>query len=467
MLLKTIARSIPLSVMMTLLELTSVGSFAPVSRSVRASPVSTSPVSSPQLVASSAPAFAAQKTPTLDPEALVKLLDQGSLRSAIRLVERGWKRQYEDYAQRPLPSRFLEARGISRALRSLQRKTGKKTALIYAIPTPKHLELLLLTPDGTLIHRRTLVPRTQLLQTARGFRSAIADDSTLPSQYIPRGQTLHQWMIVPLESVLKAQKIDTLIFCLGGGLRSLPLAALHDGEQFLVERYSLAIIPAFNLLDRRPARLQNARILAMGASEFKEQEPLPAVPLELTRIVDRPQRGETWLNQDFTIAQLKSRRKVYPFSIIHLATHAKFLPGKLQQSYIQFWDNSLRLNQIQDLELRSPTVSLLVLSACQTALGDLQAELGFAGLAIQSGSQAALASLWSVSDAGTLSLMEAFYGQLQTAPTKAEALRQTQMAMIKASVKPPSALPLNPSAPPMNFSHPYYWSAFTVIGNPW
>jgi CHAT domain-containing protein len=409
--------------------------------------------------------------PKLDTEAVSRLLDQGRNSEAIRQVELGWKRQYENYYQGELASHRVEVSKIAKVLQKIQHETGKKTALIYEIPTATHLELMLVTPDGPLMHQRSPIPRTTLLQTIKAFRTAIADVATTPEDYLPKAQTLYQSMIAPLEPALEEQQIDTLVFCLGGGLRSLPLAALHDGQQFLVEQYSLAIIPAFNLLDQRPTSLKNMRVLAMGASEFKQQSALPAVPLELSSIVDQPQKGEAWLNRDFTVDHLKARRTVYPFGIIHLATHAAFLPGSAQQSYIQFWDAPLTLNQIKNLELRSPAVHLLVLSACQTALGDPQAELGFAGLAVQSGSRAALASLWAVSDVGTLALMDGFYHQLQTAPIKAEALRQTQIAMIKGTLKPPSALNLQETnsqiSENIDISHPYYWSAFTLIGNPW
>ncbi len=416
--------------------------------------------------------------PKLDAEAVSRLLDQGNHSEAIRQVELGWKRQYEDYYQGDLTTQPVEVSKIAKVLQKIQRKTGKKTALVYALPTPSHLELMLVTPDGPLIHQRSIVSRTTLLQTAKAFRTAISNPATAPEDYLPKAQVLYQWMIAPLGPVLRAQQINTLVFCLGGGLRGLPLAAIQDGQRFLVEQYSLALIPAFNLLDKRPTKLQNTRVLAMGASEFKQQSALPAVPLELSSIVDQPQKGEAWLNQDFTVAHLKARRAAYPFSIIHLATHAAFLPGSVQQSYIQFWDAPLALNQIKDLELRSPAVHLLVLSACQTALGDPQVELGFAGLAVQSGSRAALASLWAVSDVGTLTLMDGFYRQLQTAPIKAEALRQTQIAMLRGTLKPPSALPRSPqknaqpnnpstSSEEIDISHPYYWSAFTLIGNPW
>jgi CHAT domain-containing protein len=122
---------------------------------------------------------------------------------------------------------------------------------------------------------------------------------------------------------------------------------------------------------------------------------------------------------------------------------------------------------------------MLVLSACRTALGDLNAELGFAGLAVQSGAKAAVASLWSVDDAGTLLLMTNFYQHLKTSVTKAEALRQAQLAMLYRQAYqqsnsvmrtiPQASLPLGlqNSDNEADLAHPYYWAAFTMIGNPW
>ena len=402
----------------------------------------------------------------LDVAQLERSLDQGDIAGGIQQIELGWKRQFEDYYQGKLTSRLRDVDQIAQVLEKKHRKTGQKAALIYMVPTANHLELVLIAPGGSPVHRRVAAAnRDALTAMTKVFRNEVTNPTNTGAAYLPSAQTLYQWMIAPLEPDLKARGINTLIFCLGKGLRSLPLAALYDGQQFLVEKYSLAIIPAFNLLDNRVTKLQNVQVLAMGASEFKDKSTLPGVPLELSAIVSGLGKGERWLNQSFTLETLKARRTAYPFEIIHLATHAKFLPGDVSQSYIQFWDDRLKQNQFKTLGLRSPTVQLLVLSACQTALGDAQAELGFAGLAVQSGSKAALASLWAVSDTGTLRLMSEFYRQLLLAPTKAEALRQTQIEMLKGK-KTVTASDSNRSDN-ADYTHPYYWSAFTLVGNPW
>ena len=122
----------------------------------------------------------------------------------------------------------------------------------------------------------------------------------------------------------------------------------------------------------------------MGASEFQTLQALPAVPVELQNIVDISggRAGRSFLNADFTVANLKEQLqdaalRYKPIDIVHLATHAAFQPGRPEKSYIQFWDRSLRLDEITELNLNP--LELLVLSACETALGNDQAELGFAG----------------------------------------------------------------------------------------
>lgn len=416
--------------------------------------------------------------PPLDVATLQQTLDRGDVTAAVQQVEVNWQQQYEAYYQGQLTSQLLSSYQITRRLDEIADLTARNTALVYVISTPEQLELMLLSAEQRPTHRRVVAAnKARLTQTIDTFRRGIANSTSRPSDYLPAAQQLYDWIIAPLASELEAQQIHTLIFCLGGGLRSLPIAALHDGNQFLIEHYSVAIIPAFNLLDQRPTALTNTKVLAMGSSEFPQAAPLPAVPTELNAIT-RLWQGEAWLNQDFTVANLKARRSQYPFGIIHLATHATFAPGSVEASYIQFWNSELQLNHLRELDLRQPPVQLLVLSACRTALGDPNAELGFAGLAIQSGAKAALASLWSVSDTGTLLLMINFYQHLKTAAIKTEALQQAQITMLNGHATsqsrdvlrtiPTTDLPSDLQTPTgTDFSHPYYWAAFTLIGNPW
>ncbi|MBO0351754.1 CHAT domain-containing protein, partial [Phormidium pseudopriestleyi FRX01] len=289
----------------------------------------------------------------------------------------------------------------------------------------------------------------------------------------------YNWLIAPIATDLEAAGINTLMFSMDAGLRSLPIAALHDGEQFLVEKYSLSQIPSVSLIDTTYRALQDTRVLAMGASTFTELSPLPAVPVELTTIADRLWQGNAFLNEEFTRENLLQQRQNYPYPIIHLATHGEFKSGSPGESYIQLWDDQLQLDRIREMGWNNPVVELLVLSACRTALGDERAELGFAGLAVQAGVKSALASLWYVSDEGTLALMTEFYSHLTNAKIKAEALREAQIAMIRGEVRMEGGqlfgtgnlegitLPSAARNERLSFAHPYYWSSFTLIGSPW
>ncbi|OLP19535.1 hypothetical protein BST81_04495 [Leptolyngbya sp. 'hensonii'] len=339
------------------------------------------------------------------------------------------------------------------------------------------LVLVLVTPSG-LSQQRLPVSRVKVLQMARQLRASASNPND--EGYLAPGQQLYQWLVAPLEPVLKQQKIGNLVFLMDTGLRTLPIAALHDGKGFIVEKYSVGLMPSISLTDTRRVSIQNARVLAMGASTFRDQTALPAVPVELETITQRLRSGKAFLNQNFTVSQLKIQRRQDPVTILHLATHGEFRAGSAANSYIQFWDRKLGLDEIRQLGLNNPIVELLVLSACRTAVGSDEAELGFGGLAVQAGVKTVLASLWYVSDEGTLGLMTQFYESLNTAPMKAEALRQAQVAMLQGKIRLEpgtiivpgriGSVPLPPAlqgSEGRSLTHPYYWAAFTMIGNPW
>ncbi|HEY9295603.1 MAG TPA: CHAT domain-containing protein [Phormidium sp.] len=418
-----------------------------------------------------------------NPPALGERIQNLNPIDTVNTIEKSWETDYETYFKADLSQVSLNATQISATLGKLASQTGNRTALIYAVPTPKKLELVLVLPQRAPIRKSVpAATRENLVNTAKELVQEVTDVTKIGTiSYLPAARRLYQWIITPLETELKNNRIDTLIFCMGPTLRSLPLASLHDGQKFLVEKYSIGLIPAFNMTDLNHRSLKNSPVLAMGASQFKELPPLIAVPVELAAIVPNVSRqGKHFLNQDFTINNLRSQRTTQPFGIVHLATHAQFKSGAPSNSFIQFWDNRLTLDKMRQLQWNNPPVDLLVLSACRTAIGDKDAEMGFAGLAIQSGTKSALASLWNVNDVGTLALMTQFYGYLETAPTRSGALRQTQTAMLRGEVRlekgklvgpnlgagvtlPPSLVALGNR----NFKHPFFWSGFTMIGNAW
>jgi CHAT domain-containing protein len=340
------------------------------------------------------------------------------------------------------------------------------------------LELLLVTAKEPPLRKR--IPgttRDRVLKIAQEFRSNVTDSRNRRG-YLASSQQLYKWIIAPLEADLQARGVQNLAFLMDTGLRAIPIAALNDGKNFIIERYSVGLMPSLSLTNTRYKDIKNSQVLAMGAEKFTELNALPAVPVELSTIAGKLWQGKSFLNDAFTLQNLKLERQKQPFGIIHLATHGEFRPGKPSNSYIQLSDTKLRLDQLRQLGWNKPPVELLVLSACRTALGDQESELGFAGLSVLAGVKSSLASLWYVSDQGTLGLMTTFYDELKSAPIKSEALRQAQLAMLKGEVRLEGGklitsdieIPLPPALEQLGsqtLEHPYYWSAFTMIGNPW
>ncbi|MEH1974835.1 MAG: CHAT domain-containing protein [Nostoc sp.] len=342
------------------------------------------------------------------------------------------------------------------------------------------LELVVVTGKGDPIRRR--IPETtraKVLQVAQEFRDQIVSpQNRRRTGYLRSSQQLYRWIIAPLEADLQARGINNLVFLPDIGLRSTPMAALHDGKGFLIEKYSIGLMPSLSLTNTLYKDIKKSQILALGVSQSTQgQEPLPAVPLELSTLVSKLWQGKLLLDKQATLENLKTIRRQQPFGIIHMATHADFATGALSNSYIQLWEDKLRLNQLRQLRLNEPEVEMLVLSACRTALGDKESELGFAGLAVLAGVKTSVASLWSVNDAGTAALMTKFYENLKTASIKAEALRQAQVAMAKGQIYIKNGqvqglgvvgnLPLPADSADESLTHPYYWAGFTMVGNPW
>ncbi|MEQ9368384.1 MAG: CHAT domain-containing protein [Coleofasciculus chthonoplastes F3-SA18-01] len=425
--------------------------------------------------------------------------------SGVMEIDTLFSRDYEEYFGRGKRAGVTleQAREI---LRDNEAATGVKSAVIYVVFAPQtitsvpdgtevtsnntsllrsltpqpsdRLELILISADGQPIRRSVNITRAEVLNMADQFRRTVTN--VLSNQdYLPSAYQMYQSLIKPIAADLAAQDIKHLAFVMDTGLRSIPIAALYDGDQFIIENYSVGLMPSLSLTDTRYQDVRDDSVLAMGASKFRDKASLPGVPIELQVIADQVWQGESFLNEEFTLNNLKQARRKAAYGIVHLATHAEFQPGKPANSYIQLWDNKrINLDQMWQLDWHKPTVELLVLSACRTALGDEEAELGFTGLAVQAGVKSALGSLWYVSDEGTLGLMTTFYETLKQSSTKAEALRKAQLAMLRGEVQregdrlitTKSSIPLPPDFPAsinQNYSHPYFWSSFTLIGNPW
>ncbi|MEO1299130.1 MAG: CHAT domain-containing protein, partial [Cyanobacteria bacterium J06636_16] len=287
-------------------------------------------------------------------------------------------------AQVGSPPALMYTRFVPAGSTNVAQKSSDKTTQVAAQPDDV-LELVLVTPDGQ--PKRVVVSgatREQVIRSVRQLQIELTDRTRRRrTAYLSHAQQLYKWLVAPMEEVLQQEDIAHVSFIMAPGLRSLPLAALHDGEGFIIEKYTVGLMPSLALTDSRYTDIRQAPVLAMGASEFTNLPDLPAVPFELDTIVNQLRPGEKQLNEAFTPQTLVTQRQSESYPILHLATHGEFRPGGPGNSFIQFWDQRLGLDQVRQLQLDSPTLELLVMSACRTALGDSDAELGFAGLAVQ------------------------------------------------------------------------------------
>jgi len=406
-----------------------------------------------------------------------ELVDLTRFSGMVAKLEAKWEEDYEGYFGRNFSHSSRSARKIANRLTQIREQAKINPAVIWAVPKDDFLQLMLVTPERQFIVKKIRgANRPRLTLRIRELEAGIKDRSSLA--YVPASRLIYNWLFKPLDPYLEAEKIDTVLLCTGPNLRSLPFSALHDGEKFVIEKYNIARIPAFSLTDTSYELKPDKQVLATGASEFEDLPSLPGVEIELDTIVPKIWSGNKIFNQEFTVENLKQAHQLGDFDIVHIASHSLFNPGSPEESFIQFGDRKLSLDQLADLELDLPQVDLLVLSACETAIGNQDAEFGFAGLAMQAGVKSALASLWTISDAGTVVLMSEFYQELKLTAIKSEALRKAQLNMLQKKVyvedKKVRGSGIEVDLPPdttdqelQNFDHPFYWAGFTIIGNPW
>jgi CHAT domain-containing protein len=321
------------------------------------------------------------------------------------------------------------------------------TAVIYPILLSDRLEVLIET-GGTLRRYVAQVKKADVTTTVRRLRTGLERPS-MGDQYLKYAQLLYQWLLKEADPWLATQKVDTLVFVPSGPVRTIPLAALHDGKQFMVERYSIATTPAITLIPTLKIALPK-RILVAGLSKSVQGfEELPSVDEEI-RTIGTLFPGESLEDESFNLTSIRTDLTKSGFSIAHLATHGEFSADH-RKSFVLTYDSRLTLDGLQAvLGRRNEPLDLLVLSACNTAAGDDRAALGLAGVAVQSGAKSALASLWSISDQATAALMGNFYKSRKAGTlTKAQSLREAQLALLQSR----------------EYGHPSYWAPYLLIGN--
>lgn len=324
------------------------------------------------------------------------------------------------------------------------------TAIVYPIVFSDRTELLVSLPDGLTRHSVPVTAAT-LTDEVRRFRHMLEKRTT--REYLPHARQLYDWLIRPLDHDLRRLNVDTLVFVPDGSLRTIPMSALHDGNQFLIEHYAVAMSPGLDLTDPQPIDRAKVHLLSSGLTKAVQGfPPLPHVADELDSI-HALFKGEQLIDQDFLTPRLEEELKGGHYSILHIATHGQFAPD-VNQSFLLTFDARLSMTQLERLvglfRFRREPLELLTLSACQTGSGDDRAALGLAGIAVKAGARSALATLWFINDDASSELVSEFYRQLHDASiSKARALQQAQLKLLADRV----------------YEHPAYWAAFLLLNN--
>jgi CHAT domain-containing protein len=267
-----------------------------------------------------------------------------------------------------------------------------------------------------------------------------------------------------MEEELQAGGYNTLLWMLNGVLRLLPIAALHDGKQFVVEKYRNVCITTISLIGSQDH--QSWTGLGMGVTHEQEgHSPLPAVKDELEGIINKENSngiipGDILLDEQFTREAMESHLGD-GYKAVHVASHFELNPVNETMSYLLLGDGSkIRMDELRSMPKLFKGVDLVAFSACSTGLGTASTRGrevdGIGYLGEMQGAKTVLATLWPIEDNSTSMLMREFYRLREGGMTKAEALRQAQLALLNGEFKSPIG---------HDFTHPYFWAPFILIGN--
>ncbi len=378
--------------------------------------------------------------------------------------------------------------------------------------------IILVTPE---FRKAYPIDTQDLQQTVFKFRDVLRSTQYDPQPlaeelykklFLQTSEKQKTTLAADLETYFGKSKDRTLMWSLDGVLRYVPMAALHDGNGYLVEKYRNVVFNTASLGSLKDATKPNWEVLGFGVSEAKTVTgddgqtmnfaALTGAESELKSLVKNGGAnasailpGTIKLNKDFTKQSLISGvREGKP--VVHIATHFAFNTANEESSFLLLGDGGkLEMSEFEDFPNLFAGVDLLSLSACDTATGGAANSKtdgangkeveGFAYVAQTLGAKSVMASLWQVSDEGTKELMLKFYEIRQKNPQmpKGEALREAQMMLltgkiqtagdadanrrsktVNAGAKTDAQIPFKKD-PEKPFAHPFYWSPFVLIGN--
>jgi CHAT domain-containing protein len=381
---------------------------------------------------------------------------QAQLREARDVIERSRAAELRDYFRDDCVDRAREAR-------SSVDLASASAAVVYPIILHDRLEILVTLPGGQLRRFHSRIDRKRLTQDTRELRRLLEKRTT--QQYLRPAQRLHATIIGPIVDALESAGVDTLVVVPDGPLRTIPFAALHDGDRFLVERWAVAVTPGIELTDPAPLPRKGIRGLYAGLSESVDGMPaLDYVPTELEQAREHID-GPVLLDRDFVISALGDSIESQSYRLIHIATHGDFAADP-SQSFLLAYDGRLGMDDLGDQLLqyryRQEPLDLLILSACETASGNDRSALGLAGMAVRAGARSVLGTLWLVNDAATASLLDSFYTHIDLRPADADGWAGGGQRASRALALQRAQLSLLESP---DHRHPGYWAPFVLIGS--
>ena len=367
---------------------------------------------------------------------------QSYLKNVQNILEQAKSAELQDYFQNDcvIPDESVNLDQIEAA-----------TAVIYPVILPDRVEVLVNVRDQ--VHQFvSRIEAGDLKDLVNEFRDQLQVDFG-DEEYLEIGEELYDLLFAQVEDLFSENKINTLLVIPDGVLRTIPMAAVYDGETFMVQRFAIATTPGISLTLPKPLNVENSNFFAGGISEAVQgYVGLPGVPRELQNL-EATYGASVLRDANFKRDDLKEQLTSADYSIVHIATHGHF-DSNPQESYLLTYDDKLTMDLLEESIGNRKNVGepleLLVLSACETAAGDSRAALGLAGVALKAGARSAVATLWQISDAATVEIIDTFYEY--TAKEGVTKARAMQLAQIRLIEQP-------------RFQHPTDWAPFLMIGN--
>jgi CHAT domain-containing protein len=373
------------------------------------------------------------------------------------------------------------------SLRAMLRGLGQGCVLIHTLSAEDTLYIFLTTPDVLLV-RSSPIGSEELGRQVEILYRLLRNPSKDPRR---AAEKIYDVLVGPIADELRGAGAQTLMFSLDGSLRYIPMAALHDGERWLVESYAVTLFNEASRANMHYSPMYEADAVGMGVTKsLAGFDPLPSVKEEIEGII-RSEKSEAGilpgtglLDGAFTRDSLADSLRT---PVIHIASHFQFSPAAPDQSFLLLGDgNRLFMSDLNvGSDFNFEDVDQLTLSACDTASsvgkGDGREVEGFGALAQHRGARSVSATLWPVDDSSTGRLMREFYRlRFLEKENKAQALRQAQVNLMQNKSAPEKQgimtrgtslflgngeLEAVAAWSGSGYSHPYYWAPFVLMGN--